>query len=263
MSEPPSPKTPQPGYAPAATAGKAKPTGWVQGSTRRLSRGRRVWYAIVIALARGVLRFFWSTCRIERVVGGEHLEGRLERGEPSVVCYWHQMHLFGSHYLFGLSGGGGRIGYLISPSVSGEVPAAIARGMGVEVLRGSTTRSGGRALRDTYMAIKRRGISLVITADGPKGPLHEFKPGAILLAKMTGAPIVPVAYAARHAWHVHTWDRFIIPRPGSGIAIAVGAPIEIPGNTSLDEIQPIQRQLEEAMSATVARAQEALEAPES
>ena len=44
-------------------------------------------------------------------------------------------------------------------------------------------------------------------------------PGAILLAQMSGRPILPMAYAASRAWLIK-WDKFVIPWPFSRIVIA-------------------------------------------
>ena len=82
-------------------------------------------------------------------------------------------------------------------------------------------------MRDYYQALVKEDISPVITPDGPKGPRFKFKPGAILLAQMSGRPILPMAYAASRAWRIK-WDRFVIPVPFSRIAIAIGPPRYVP-----------------------------------
>ena len=148
-----------------------------------MSPGRRVWSFILVQLLRIVLRVFWSTCRIDRVVGAEHMQGVIGSGKPALIVYWHQMHLFCAYYLLQQIRPGLRLGFLISPSVTGELPATIVRGWGADVIRGSATRSGSKALRDMYDMVARQGVSLITTVDGPKGPIHKFKPGAILLAR--------------------------------------------------------------------------------
>jgi lysophospholipid acyltransferase (LPLAT)-like uncharacterized protein len=94
-------------------------------------------------------------------------------------------------------------------------------------VRGSSSHTGARALRDYYEALVKRAVSPIITPDGPRGPRFEFKPGAILLAQMSGRPLLPLAYAASRAILFH-WDRFVIPLPFARIVIAVGAPRTVP-----------------------------------
>ena len=63
----------------------------------------------------------------------------------------------------------------------------------------------------------------MVTPDGPRGPRFKFKPGAILLAQMSGRPMLPMAYAASRAWLIQ-WDKFVIPVPFARISIAIGKP---------------------------------------
>ena len=46
------------------------------------------------------------------------------------------------------------------------------------MIRGSSTHTGARALRDYYQALVKDNLSPVITPDGPSGPRFKFKPGA-------------------------------------------------------------------------------------
>jgi lysophospholipid acyltransferase (LPLAT)-like uncharacterized protein len=224
-----------------------------------MSAGRRAWYAVLVFLARGVLRFFWATCRVQPVLGVERLDASQRSGEPVLIAYWHQMHLMCSNYLLRRARTGHRLGFLISPSVTGEVPAAIAPRWGAEVIRGSATRSGGQAVRDLYGVVAKQKISPALAVDGPKGPLHECKSGPVLLARMTGAPVLPMAYAASRCIHWRSWDRFIVPLPFSRVVIAVGEPLVVPRSAGLDDLPAYQAQATAAIQAAEERARAALE----
>jgi lysophospholipid acyltransferase (LPLAT)-like uncharacterized protein len=245
-------------YAPSQRAKFYRPSDRGSGSTRRMSRGRRAWYWLLIALTRGLLRLFWWSCRVEKIIGQEHLDTLREAGQPAIICYWHQMQIFCSWFMFEQIKKGMKVGFLISPSVTGEVPAAIAQRYGAHVLRGSSTRSGGQALRDMYQAVVKQGISPVTTADGPKGPLHEFKPGAALLARMTKAPVVPIVYVAERYRNWDSWDEFIVPRPFTRIVIAVGEPMTVPKELGVDQLEPFQRTMEETMARLIEQARASL-----
>ena len=115
----PSARDEQPsGYAPSQRAKFYRPSDRGSGSTRRMSRGRRIWYAVVIALTRALLRFFWWSCRVEKIIGEEHLDTLRETGQPAIICYWHQMHIFCSWLMFKQISKGMKVGFLISPSVT-------------------------------------------------------------------------------------------------------------------------------------------------
>jgi lysophospholipid acyltransferase (LPLAT)-like uncharacterized protein len=193
----------------------------------------------------GLLHFFWASCRIVRVIGAETLEKRLLAHEPAVICYWHRHQIFCWRYLRRLIDRGARIGWLISASVDGEVPAEIAKAMGGGIVfRGSTTSGGAEALRSMCRAVMRDGISPAATPDGPRGPRSQFKEGIVKLAQLSGAPLVPLAYAAKNAWVLNTWDRFVVPRPFTRIAIAAAEPVFVPRRATEQQIEELQRQME-------------------
>ena len=235
-------------------------------SGRRMTAGRRFLYAIAVPLGLGLIRFWWLSCRIVRVEGQEHLDAALAQAPSLVPCYWHQHQLFCGKYLVdqgvARAARGGltplKVGWLISPSVDGELGAMMVRRMGGHVIRGSSTSTGARALRDYYEALVKESVSPVITPDGPRGPRFEFKPGAILLAQMSKRPILPMAYAASRAWLIK-WDKFVLPMPFSRIVIAVGPPQYVPRVTDASAIAKLQGDLKAELKRLFAVARASLQ----
>ena len=195
-------------------------------SGRRLTPLRRALYGLAVPVAMALVRFWWLTCRIVKVTGNEHLDAALAGG-PAVIVYWHQHQLFCVRHLLRQRNEGLKLAFAMSPSVDGEIPAMLARWVGARPLRGSSTYEGARALRDYYVAL-REGFSTAITTDGPTGPRYKMKPGAILLAQMSGRPMVSLSFHASRAWKFRAWDRFILPWPFARISIAVGKPWQVP-----------------------------------
>jgi hypothetical protein len=93
-------------------------------------------------------------------------------------------------------------------------------------VRGSSSRGGGEALRALTRAL-RDGHEVVVVPDGPRGPREVLKPGVIALARLSGAPIVPVAVGAAREWRLHSWDEFRIPRPFARCVVRFGEPIHV------------------------------------
>ncbi len=176
-----------------------------------------------------------------RIEGLAHLEEALARAPSLVPCYWHQHQLYCGKFL--VQQRRLTVGWLISPSVDGEIGALMVRRLGAVAIRGSSTHTGARALRDYYQALVKDNISPVITPDGPRGPRFKFKPGALLLAQMSGRPILPMAYAASRAWLIK-WDKFVIPMPFSRIVIAIGPPRYVPRVTDAAGLEQLQAQME-------------------
>ncbi len=224
---------------------------------RKLSWKRNLSYKLLQPILNGLLHFFWKSCRIE-IVGGEHGDSIIESGKPAVLCYWHQQHVFGAYYALALKDKGLKLGFLISPSVDGEVPARIVTSWGAHPIRGSSNRTGARAMRDLYNVISKEGISPVNTSDGPTGPVFKFKPGAVMLAQLTQVPMLPIAFAASSFWQLKSWDKFIIPKPFSKIVISVGPPCNVNKQATLEQQASIAKHMESTLNALIESAKNKL-----
>ena len=225
---------------------------------RTMTFKRRVIYALLTPIIQLILFVIWRTCRVVHIDGEAGLARIHHAGKPCIPCYWHQHHLFCTWYMRRWIRRGMKIGFLISPSVDGEIPARLAQSWGAEVIRGSTTRTGAQAMRDMYNIVVKQGISPVTTSDGPQGPIHVFKIGDILLSQFTQAPLLPLTYAASRYWELKSWDKFIIPKPFSRIAIVVAEPVLIDKTIHRDDLEPQRLALENALKSTAARAKSLL-----
>lgn len=220
-------------------------------SSRRLSAGRRFAYAIGLPLLRGILWLLNRTYRVEKVVGSEIADRMIaDAGTAYMPCYWHSQQLVLSELLQDWIRRGFKAGFIISASVDGEVPARLAQSWGAEVIRGSAKRTGALVLRDAR-ALMKRGVSVVTTPDGPRGPAFEFKSGVVLMARIAGAQLVPIGYAASRAWVMNTWDRFMVPAPFAKIVITIGEPIDPPRGASMEEIESARDEIQAAMDAVI------------
>ncbi len=208
-------------------------------------------------MALCLVRLVWRWSRVRRVIGAEHIAAALAGAPSFIPVYWHQHQLFCVKHLLEQRAAGLRLGFLISPSVDGEIGAMLVRSLGGEVIRGSSSHTGARALRDYYQALARDGVSPAITPDGPRGPPWKFKPGAVLLAQLSGRPMIPLSYAASRAWKIK-WDRFVIPMPLSRIVIAVGEPVYVQKGLSAPGLERLQLDMEQRLRALFDTAHSAL-----
>jgi lysophospholipid acyltransferase (LPLAT)-like uncharacterized protein len=112
---------------------------------------------------------------------------------------------------------------LISEHRDGELIARIATGLGLDTIRGSTTRGAARALLAMATALTS-GAEIAVTPDGPKGPARSFAPGTVIAAQRAAAPIVAIGVAASRAWRLRSWDSFMIPKPFARVVVAYSNP---------------------------------------
>ncbi|MDT0635286.1 lysophospholipid acyltransferase family protein [Spectribacter hydrogenoxidans] len=184
------------------------------------------WQSLQITLLAWVVSaYLWLvrwTCRFDVVAGSGYVETARREG-PVIACAWHQAELVSGIYLLNWQRLGMRMGFLISPSREGEFIARVAALHGGAVMRGSSTRSGREALWAMGKAL-REGKSPVVFADGPSGPAQQFKAGAVILSRRTGAAVLPVGCALNRYWQLRTWDGTLIPKPFARFRIALGPP---------------------------------------
>jgi len=218
---------------------------------------RRLYYFLGLPVLRGLMRLLTWTYRFEPIIGAENIEPFIRTDKVCSPAYWHQHHILGSSLVRSWISRGFKACFLVSGSVDGDVPARIARAWGAEVIRGSARRTGALALRDQQRMIKD-GYSIVTTADGPAGPRYEFKAGTVLMARIGGIPLLPIGCAAANAWYLDRWDAFMIPKPFSRVAMAVGEPILVPADQPLDDLEAIRQNVQEAVMSLMRDSENAL-----
>lgn len=193
-----------------------------------------------------------------RVEGKAAARTALESGEGVIVAAWHeQILLLPSGWIRMMRGWvrpGTPAAMLISLSPDGEPVAQAVRRLGLRSIRGSRRnrkkrdkdKGGARAIGEAVRLLKSGG-ALCITPDGPRGPAREVGLGPVLLAKRSGARVVPYALAVSHAVRLKTWDRFIIPFPFARGAIVFGEPIQPDSFSGAHQVgSELQRRLDAA-----------------
>lgn len=149
-----------------------------------------------------------------------------------------------------------RTAVLASLSRDGRLQARVMRRFGFEVLDGSSSRGGARALAGALDRL-RGGVDLALAVDGPRGPRGVVKPGAVYLASRAGATLIPMSSACVRAWRLRrTWDGFALPRPFSRVVVAVGEPLAVSGDVPVEQLEGVRAALERELGrlATVAEA---------
>jgi lysophospholipid acyltransferase (LPLAT)-like uncharacterized protein len=200
--------------------------------TERLGRGA------LALLAAGYIRLLGLTSRITW-----YGRPRVPRG-PFIYAFWHNRLLFLVY-----SHRGRNIHVLVSKSKDGELIASAIRRFGFGAIRGSSSRSAREAAIHTIRAL-RAGTICAVTPDGPKGPAGTVKNGLSYIARKTGRPVVPVAYAARRKIFLHSWDRFLFPLPFNSIVVLTGRPVYVlPGEDIVEANLRIAAALDKVTAA--------------
>jgi lysophospholipid acyltransferase (LPLAT)-like uncharacterized protein len=197
---------------------------------------------VIILIATPLIHLLGLTLRIQEE-GHSEWGPRARQTETPLWPLWHETILMSVWYHRDQD-----VRVMISASRDGELISRIARFFGYIPVRGSSSRGGREALSELIRHLKK-GHRCAITPDGPRGPRREIKMGVVNLARMTGCPVVPFAFAAEHCWRLKSWDKFIIPKPFSRAVFVYGNPIRVPRHGGPEYLQQIQEELDRVMVA--------------
>jgi len=139
-------------------------------------------------IGRCAIRFIALTMRTTYI--GFEPYYKLIAGGGHILAFWHGRLMM---MPYGYKGRG--VTVLISQHRDGELIAKTIQGLGIECVRGSSTRGWLGGVKGMLRAV-RNGRDLAITPDGPQGPRYKAQMGAITIAARTGLPIIPMAYGA-------------------------------------------------------------------
>ncbi len=180
----------------------------------------RVPPAAVRAVSGPAVRLLATSWRIQ-VVHEERWRELVQSKRPQVFLLWHEalLPLLWQHRNQGVA-------IVVSEARDGQYLSDLAVTLGYGAVRGSSTRGGARALLGAVRELQA-GRSVAFTPDGPRGPRRELKPGVVAAAQRGGGVIVPIHAEADRAWRLHSWDRFMIPKPLARVRITYGRPFQV------------------------------------
>jgi lysophospholipid acyltransferase (LPLAT)-like uncharacterized protein len=201
----------------------------------------------LVAFGFALYRIWARTLRLK--VEDPHNVREFVREQPVIFAIWHNRLLmlprvfdpsFPTRQSYGL----------ISASRDGDLIARFIEWSGYGTIRGSSSRKGVIALRqlvDTLAA----GSNVLVTPDGPRGPVYQVSQGIIFLAQKSGAPIVPIHMEYSGSWRLKSWDRFAVPYPFAQLRAIFGAPLRVDPLSQPEEFEREQARLREAMMTLV------------
>ena len=188
-----------------------------------------------------LMRLWFCTCRVT-THNQEYCLDVEDKDTAGIGTFWHYSIIYVLYHMRKYSGTA-----MVSASRDGEYIARLAQKFGFATVRGSKNNKSVEGLKAMLRAV-RQGSNAAIVADGSQGPPRVVQAGSILLASRTGAPIVPMAYAASSYFTINSWDRTIIPKPFSQIDFYYGKPLLVPAKLKPDEMEECRLRLEQRLN---------------
>lgn len=204
---------------------------------------QRIALAVLPSIGALLIRALGATLRVQEIgEPGAHAD---ENPGTRVYCLWHRS-LLSVAYHFRKR----KIAILISPSFDGELIARTIGRVGYTPVRGSSSRGGASGLLGMQSALDGATAACryaAFTVDGPRGPVYKAKPGGMKLAQQAGGGVGVFYAAPERAWELHSWDRFLIPKPFSKIVLAWQRPVPVSVSVEEAALEPARLSVEQAL----------------
>lgn len=164
------------------------------------------------------------------------VEGTAPQG-PCILGFWHSSMTAVWKY-FAHTGSVG----VTSKSNDGDLLARLLHDWNYEVIRGSSSSGGAETLESMIVCARTRPV--LLTPDGPRGPIHVAKPGAVVAAHRAGVPLVFCSVRISGSYiFKKSWDRFSLPLPFSRITLLFHAPMVFTPETSREDLESALREV--------------------
>ena len=226
---------------------------------KRLAQSETV-QTVIAFLAATLIKFVRRTSRFE--VRRGDIAARFWTGdEPFIGATWHGQNLILPTFWHNWR----EMRILVSRHGDGEIVSKIMHFLGVGTIRGSGVpkgetrrekhrgKGGAGALRAMVRALGEN-ISVGMTADLPPGPARRAGEGIVMLARLSGCPIVPVAATTRARVQLNNWDKFTINLPFSKGALVWGEPIYVPRDADPETLEQVRQRIEDELNAVTEEA---------
>lgn len=174
------------------------------------------------------------------------LDAHFASGQRFIMVAWHNRNIVGPLGYVAHAPKGRIFRPLASASRDGTLAAMTMHYLGVDCIRGSSSRGGTQALREMLRAAKA-GADLGITPDGPRGPIYEVQAGVVAAARLTGLPILAMSYHAKRHKRLRSWDRMIVPAPFTTLAFGWEGPFTVSKGASDEEMESVRLQVQQAL----------------
>ncbi|MDD7986969.1 lysophospholipid acyltransferase family protein [Lentisphaera marina] len=154
--------------------------------------------------------------------------------ESFIIAFWHNQVLALS-YVFERRVCEKSTG-MASKSRDGQMISDIMMSRGFSVIRGSAQRKkkdkgGAVAFIKSLKVLREANKLMCIVPDGPRGPIYEAQPGAVMLAVKSKKKLVPIGARYSAAFKLPTWDKLYIPLPFSKMTVEFGEFLEFAENS--------------------------------
>lgn len=182
-----------------------------------------------------------KTLKIDKI-NQEVIDKLNEQKQNYVLAFWHSTMLLPWYVHRNQN-----FAALTSLSKDGDLLARQLKSWNYKVIRGSSSKGGDVAL-GIMVDLAKNKYSIAITPDGPRGPVRQFKAGAVITAKRAGIPVVLAGVGFQKKRKLKSWDSFEVPKFFSKAKIVYSQPIFVNSELSYEETSEIIKKCEQILN---------------
>uniref|UniRef100_A0A832G2L2 DUF374 domain-containing protein n=1 Tax=Ignavibacterium album TaxID=591197 RepID=A0A832G2L2_9BACT len=190
---------------------------------------------------KSAINLLCKSLKIEKI-NQEVIDHLQQKNQNYVLAFWHSTMLLPWYVHRNQN-----FAALTSLSKDGDLLARQLKSWNYKVVRGSSSKGGDIAL-GIMVDLAKNKYSIAITPDGPRGPVRQFKAGAVITAKKSGIPIVLAGVGFSNKRKLKSWDSFEIPKFFSKAKIVYSEPILVNSELSYEETSEIIKKCEQMLN---------------
>ncbi len=175
------------------------------------------------------LKIAYYTCKWEFTWPNDWDKEKINKLDGALFALWHNRLAFGMHIFQEID----NVYALASPHTDGKLITDVIKKMKFGVIEGSTNRNPTGALKEIINKINS-GNNIVITPDGPRGPVYKINSSITKVAKKFDKPLIPLSCNANKYYELKSWDKMIIPKFFATVTVNFGAPIQLSADEHAD-----------------------------
>lgn len=196
-----------------------------------------------------LVRMYSATFRL-KVENENEWINYIEQGGRVLLCCWHQQFFAGVRLYARYRKYSALV--MISKSLDGDIASRIAEATGLCPVRGSSSRNSSPALKEMITRLKCGRLALHLL-DGPRGPAGVVKGGVIAIASGANAAIAPGYVTADRAWHMKSWDKYMVPKPFARVTIVFCPLMQLPPIKDKNDLENQRQILENTLAPYLKR----------
>ncbi|WP_341788514.1 MULTISPECIES: lysophospholipid acyltransferase family protein [unclassified Rickettsia] len=181
--------------------------------------------SLITILLYWYLRFVYFTSKQKFIFYDNGNKEKFLNEQGVIFAFWHNMLALSPAMFKGMPD----IYALISPHLDGKILNDLVDKFGCKVIVGSSNKNPLGALRSIIEKLSQ-GANVIITPDGPKGPVYKVNSGITEIAYKYNKKLIPVVSTTSRCFRLKSWDKLIIPLPFGTIKVIIGSPLELTDN---------------------------------